>query len=88
MFSELSIRFVTRQDYDRTIAEPLRRIFQERKWWTMRESDEDSPVVIGSTIRFVALIKGVPLKIRGAESYPGDQNQGGPIGGRNEASVD
>ncbi|MFL6540121.1 MAG: TIGR03790 family protein [Chthoniobacterales bacterium] len=79
---------ITRQDYDRTIAEPLRKIFQERKWWTMRESEENFPVVIGSTIRFVALIKGVPLKIRGTESYPGDQNQGGPIGGRNEASVD
>src|SRR4051794_5928522 len=79
---------ITRQDYDRTIAEPLRKIFRDRQWWTMRESEENATVVIGSTIRFVALMKGVPLKIRGAESYPGDQNAGGPIAGRNEASVD
>lgn len=78
---------ITRQDYDRTIAEPLRKIFRERKWWTMRTGDEN--VVIASTIKFVALIKGVPLKIRGVtEPYPGDQNQGGPIGSRNEAAVD
>src|SRR5215212_4455422 len=79
---------ISRQDYDRTIAEPLRKIFRERKWWRMRESEENTPAVAASTIRFVALIKGIPLKIRATESYPGDQNAGGPIGGRNEAAVD
>ena len=42
-----------------------------------------------TTIRFVALIKGVPLKIRPATTpYPGDEPGGGPIHNRNEASVD
>ncbi len=45
--------------------------------------------VSASTIRFVALIKGMPLKIRAAENYPGDTKHGDAIScGRNEASVD
>jgi uncharacterized protein (TIGR03790 family) len=34
------------------------------------------------------LMKGMPLKIRGAENYPGDKPRDPPIGNRNEASVD
>src|SRR5205807_2332518 len=44
---------------------------------------------LSTSIRFVALIKGMPLKIkRTAVPYPGDESAGGPIDGRNEASVD
>jgi len=39
-------------------------------------------------IHFVALIKGVPLKIRAAENYAGDNPGPGPMQSRNEASVD
>ena len=42
-----------------------------------------------TSIRFVALIRGIPLKIRPvSEPYPGDQRGGGPIQDRNESSVD
>ena len=43
---------------------------------------------MANSIRFVALIKGMPLKIRGAADYPGDQTGPGPVANRNEASVD
>lgn len=79
---------ISREDYDRTIATPLREIFRQRKWWTLRESADRPTVVSGSTIRFVALIKGMPLKIKHAEAYPGDRVGEGPIMNRNEASVD
>ncbi len=80
---------ISRQDYERSIAEPLRKIFAERKWWTLREPVEERPVVTSNSIRFVALIKGMPLKIRAeTEPYPGDKTQEGPIGSRNDASVD
>ena len=79
---------ISREDYNRTIAEPLRAIFKKKRWWTLRESDDGSPTVASSSIRFVALIKGIPLKIRPAEKYPGDQKGGGPVYSRNEASVD
>lgn len=44
---------------------------------------------MASSIRFVALIRGIPLKIRAVPTpYPGDKVGGGPIESRNEASVD
>ncbi len=79
---------ISREDYDRTIRDPLRETFAKRKWWTLRESPDAPPTVTANTVRFVALIKGMPLKIKVAENYPGDKTGGGPIAGRNEASVD
>jgi uncharacterized protein (TIGR03790 family) len=79
---------ISRQEYDATIAEPLREIFKQRHWWTLNESPGQAPVVTNSTIRFIAIIKGVPLKIRSTTGYRGDQPRTGPPGSRNEASVD
>ena len=79
---------ISREEYDRTIAMPLREVFRERRWWTVRETPDASATVSGKRIRFVALIKGMPLKIRAAEAYPGDQPKPGPVASRNEASVD
>ena len=80
---------ISREDYDNTIALPLREIFRERKWWVLRESEEQKLSVASNSIRFVALIKGMPLKVRAtAAPYPGDTPGNGPIGNRNEASVD
>ncbi len=78
---------ISREEYDATIAKPLRAIFKERQWWKLRENS-DTPEVISNSIRFVALIKGIPLKI-----HPTTEHQGAsptPIepGKRNEASVD
>ncbi len=78
---------ISRAEYDDTIADPLRKIFVKRGWWTTHESDGETSV-IGSAIRFVALIKGVPMKIQPAKDYPGDAPGQDPIGNRNEASVD
>jgi uncharacterized protein (TIGR03790 family) len=44
--------------------------------------------VVGNSIHFVALIKGIPLKIRATTDYPGDKPGGPPLGNRNDASVD
>jgi uncharacterized protein (TIGR03790 family) len=79
---------ISREDYDRTIAEPLREVFRQRKWWTVRESADTPPVGTSNKIRFVALIRGIPLKIRPAEAYPGDKVGNAPIGNRNDSSVD
>jgi uncharacterized protein (TIGR03790 family) len=78
---------ISREEYDTTIADPLRAVFKERQWWKLRENSEQ-PEVIANSIRFVALIKGVPLKIRAATAYPGDKASAGEAGNRNEASVD
>ena len=80
---------ITREEYDGKIAEPLREAFKSRNWWTIRETAAHQDAVLSTSIRFVALIKGMPLKIkRTALPYPGDESAGGPIDGRNEASVD
>ncbi|HME88042.1 MAG TPA: TIGR03790 family protein [Chthoniobacterales bacterium] len=80
---------ITREEYDSNIAEPLREVFRARNWWTLRETADQQPVVLTTSIRFVALIKGIPLKIKAtAGPYEGDQPAGGPVASRNEASVD
>ncbi|MEP6937335.1 MAG: TIGR03790 family protein, partial [Chthoniobacterales bacterium] len=55
---------ISREEYDSTIAEPLRKVFAERHWWTIRESADHQRSVAATSIRFVALMKGIPLKIR------------------------
>jgi uncharacterized protein (TIGR03790 family) len=79
---------ISRLEYDTMIRNPLRAIFKERKWWTLREPREGRPSVTATSIRFVALIKGIPLKIRGTTEYPGDKSSEPPLGNRNDASVD
>jgi uncharacterized protein (TIGR03790 family) len=81
---------ISREKYDTTVAEPLRRIFEQRQWWHVHEAPDGNKRVQTLGIHFVALIRGMPLKIRStATPYPGDNPAGGgPVQGRNEASVD
>ena len=80
---------ISRDDYEATIAQPLRDVFKERKWWTFRQDSDGKEQVDSSAIHFVALIKGIPLKIRPtAQTYPGEEPGTGPIAVHNEASVD
>src|SRR5919112_4659942 len=55
---------ISRDEYDAMIRNPLRAIFKERRWWTLNEPRGRPITVASNSIRFVALIKGVPLKIR------------------------
>jgi uncharacterized protein (TIGR03790 family) len=80
---------ISREQYDTTIVEPLRKIFDERRWWHVHEAPDGARRVQTLAIHFVALIRGMPLKIRAVETpYPGDTPGSGPIQSRNEASVD
>ena len=79
---------ISRQEYDQNIAGPLRKVFAERTWWTLRDDEEQHPVVRSSRIHFVALIRGMPLKVRSTPAYDGDEPQKNPAGNQNAASVD
>src|SRR6476646_9051674 len=80
---------ISREEYDATIAEPLRKIFEQRQWWHVHQAPDGEKRVQTLGIHFVALIRGMPLKIRPvATPYQGDTPGGGPIQSRNEASVD
>ncbi len=78
---------IGRGQYDTTIAEPLRAAFIKKHWWVLLDDNNPRLGVMSSSIRFVALIKGVPLKIRSTTDYPGDKPSQSPTD-RNEASVD
>ncbi|HEX8898551.1 MAG TPA: TIGR03790 family protein, partial [Chthoniobacterales bacterium] len=79
---------IGRDEYDTMIRDPLRAVFKERGWWTVSEPRGGPITVTANSIRFVAMMKGVPLKIRAAADYPGDKPGGPPLGNRNDASVD
>ncbi|MEY2548669.1 MAG: hypothetical protein QOD64_1251 [Verrucomicrobiota bacterium] len=79
---------ISRDEYDTMIRDPLRAVFKQRGWWTLNETRGGPITVTSNSIRFVALIKGVPLKIRAAVNYPGDKAGPPPVGNANNASVD
>ncbi len=76
---------ISRQEYNTTLAAPLRAELIKRKLWTENPSTGD---ILDSRVRFVALIRGIPLKIRADETIAPDRSQPEPIALRNEASVD
>ncbi len=80
---------ITRADFDGTIADPLRAIFTKNNWWDLRPVDHPLGRVERNKIKFMALIRGVPLKVAPSGDYPGDKPAGPPeAAGHNEASVD
>ncbi|CAN5541919.1 hypothetical protein BH20VER3_BH20VER3_05340 [soil metagenome] len=79
---------ISRQEYDQTIARPLRRIFTEHKWWEPRIEIDDSLAARASSIHFVALMRGMPLKIRATADYAGDRAESSAQTNQNQASVD
>ena len=79
---------VSRADYDKTIGEPLRKAFLAHGWWKLERGRVNGPTV-QSTIRYVALMRGIPLKIAGAADVPGDEPfKVNPVLNHNEAAVD
>jgi len=80
---------ISRADYTSTIATPLRKTFAERGWWLVRAAPDGKPTVTSTAIRFVALIRGIPLRIAADPTRPPDPiDQPEQIRSRNEASVD
>jgi uncharacterized protein (TIGR03790 family) len=80
---------ITRVEYERTIAEPLRKAMTANFWWKLRSADDPMGPVESNRIRFVALMRGMPLKIVEAPKFPGDMQSGPPpIGTVNAAAVD
>jgi len=87
----LPVEEIQRSDYEQTIAAPLRALFRKRGWWTMGRDTSGKQVVMASTIRFVAIMRGVPLKIAHDPAIPPTESVPGLsdlIASRNEASVD
>src|ERR1700677_71584 len=66
---------ITREEYDGQIAEPLRKIMTDQGLWKAHVTIAGHTEVDENTIRFVALMRGIPLKIaRTAKPYEGDKH--------------
>ena len=61
---------ILRSEYNGSIMWPLRQAFTENNWWKLRPGKETEFEVTDSNIRFLVLIKGVPLKIRADPILP------------------
>jgi uncharacterized protein (TIGR03790 family) len=81
---------ITREEYDRDIAAPLRAAFAEHGWWRLEKGPDGVMAAVQNKMRFVAVMRGVPLKIAPAVAYPGDTPPPGLVAGMNNnaASVD
>ena len=82
---------ISRTDFNTTIAAPLRKKMQAKGWWKMLRGPSGQKSVVQTSIRFVAIMRGVPLKISADASIPpleGAKNIPEAISSRNEASVD
>ncbi len=87
---------ITRDAYLVDIEAPLRAIFTKREWWKIDRDSEGRRFVEWSKIRFAAIMRGMPMKIRSevrvpqpdapAELQPGTPQ--GLLAQHNEASVD
>jgi uncharacterized protein (TIGR03790 family) len=78
---------IDRHEYDHAIAEPLRKHFQEAQLWTIDQTAERR--VTSNQIRYIVLIRGIPLKIRFQAAYPGDiPDRSKPFGFPNQKAVD
>src|SRR5579862_2432066 len=81
---------ITREEYDNTIADPIRKVLVARGWMTTSLANSGGEVhVEENQIRYIALMRGVPLKIASVKNYPGDRTAGrGQLADHNEAAVD
>jgi len=76
---------ISRADFESQIRDPLRHQFDKRRWWQRGDKQTVNTAlatrVKSSQIRVVALIRGIPIRIRREMSDP-------PLGKEDEASVD
>lgn len=82
---------ISRADFERTIAAPLREKMESNGWWKTVRVSGNKKTIVETSIRFVALMRGIPLKISSDPSIPplADRRNIPPaISSRNDASVD
>lgn len=65
---------ITREDYETTIERPLRDLFHRNHWWRVENHPSQGLIATSNRIRFVAVMRGIPLKVLPRQLVP----QGGP----------
>jgi uncharacterized protein (TIGR03790 family) len=79
---------ITREEYQSTIEVPLRYLFEQNGWWETSTGAGGRKEITRNRIRYVALIRGFPLKIRPTIQTPEPGKPQNSPNGRDEASVD
>ena len=79
---------ITREDYNDTIRDPLRRIFAAREWWAMTRNPQGNQQPATSKITTLVCIRGVPFKINRLLPKPSAPKPQGAFAKANEAAVD
>lgn len=84
---------VSRADYERMIAGPLRSEFDRRGWWKRRRDRQGVTLPVVNRIRVLVTVRGVPLRIKAKPKPKPPEGQKpakpeDPLKGRDEASVD
>lgn len=74
---------ISREEFVGRIQGPLRAELLRRGMWLMREKQ-----VVGTNLRYMVLVRGMPLKVRSALAAPAPGEVRDPIQDRDEASVD
>ena len=86
-----AVEEISREVFNHQMADPLRSKLIENGWWAARQLPEGTMKIYDTRIRFLALMRGLPLKISsnpGAEPPPPMEGIPSAVSGRNDASVD
>ncbi|MCP5534720.1 MAG: TIGR03790 family protein [Akkermansiaceae bacterium] len=83
---------ITRQQYNTTLRDPLRKVFSDRGWWTLGNDRQGVRLPTSSKITTLVCMRGVPFKIQ-REAITPEQAESGPklpahFASNNEAAVD
>ena len=54
---------ISRDEYNKTLLQPLKKIFTQRQWWTMGQSQDGIIQPISAKINALVCMRGVPYKI-------------------------
>ncbi|MDB6069839.1 MAG: hypothetical protein JWL81_1010 [Verrucomicrobiales bacterium] len=77
---------ISRDEFEKTIEAPLRAAFVERGWWKTGKVAPQGNIAVQTTIRVLALMRGLPLRI--AEQAPAAGAAAPGPGQQNASSVD
>lgn len=61
---------ISREEYVSTIQTPLEQMFDSTGSWTIRKTPDGSDGVAESRIRYLVIMRGIPLKVRAAQDLP------------------
>ncbi|NJR43432.1 MAG: TIGR03790 family protein, partial [Akkermansiaceae bacterium] len=76
---------ISRDDYEKKIAVPLRAEFEKRNWWKRQKDSTGMVGPVENKIRVLVMMRGVPLRIQ-PQAVANPKNH--PIEDHNEAAVD